>query len=262
MIDVLGNGGVGVSQTMSMGGEMNDPRFASLATGSTADLVRRYRAGVGSIDRRVFQLDDSALTRTFTETQTVIDTDGVELPVGRWSVRTLLGHLADAELIFTTRMRRVIAEENPLLADWDENTFLESSIYTGVADVGDRTVAQAHGVLANDAGWKPQAIGGHVAIIHTLRQWMGEWLGQMPISAWNRRGLHERKGPMSLADLTVYTTWHLEHHSAYLRAKVLTLLGPEQDMSSCESAAKAGGCGVGCGCVGKSEATSNENSTS
>jgi len=245
MIDIHGDGLSGGSESLRGFGAAMDARFASLASGSTVDLIRRYRAGVGSIDRRVFELDELQLGRTFEAGATVVDADGVEMPVGRWSVRSLLGHLADADLVLTMRMRRVLAEESPVLLNWDENAFLDSALYSGVTAGG----YDASGSVNGSGGWRPQAIGGHVAVVHTLRQWMGEWLGQMPMSAWNRRGLHELNGPMTLADLVVYATWHIEHHSAYLRAKVLLLLGPESEASSCESAKMVGGCGPGCGCV-------------
>lgn len=252
MIDVRGDGPGGLmGDGVVGGGKLIDSRFAGLASGSTADLVRRYRAGVGVLDRRVFGLDERALGVTFGEGESVVDGDGVEIPVGRWSVRALLGHLADAELVLTMRMRRVLAEECPVLPEWDENAFLDSALYGGVVPgtgVGD----------GGGGGWKAQAIGGHVAVVHTLRQWMGEWLGGMPMSAWNRRGMHETNGVMSLADLVVYSTWHLEHHAMYLRGKLLVLLGPEvgEDDDACATAMKSGGCGPGCGCVGRgSEST-------
>lgn len=254
MIDVRGDGlGEGPGGLMgdgvAGGGKLFDELFAGLASGSTADLVRRYRAGVGVLDRRVFGLDERALGVTFGEGETVVDGDGVEIRVGRWSVRALLGHLADAELVLTMRMRRVLAEECPVLPLWDENAFLDSALYGGV--VSGRSVG---GVGEGGVGgWKAQAIGGHVAVVHTLRQWMGEWLGVMPMSAWNRRGMHETNGAMSLADLVVYSTWHLEHHASYLRGKLLVLLGPEvgEDGDACATAMKSGGCGPGCGCVGR-----------
>lgn len=165
---------------------------AFLAMG-VPQLLERYRIGVEHFDRRVFELTDEQL-------------DMAWLPsagVGRWPCRVLLGHLADAELVFVARMRQMVAEERPTFSVWDENAFIDAGIYNGPA--------------------RPP--GAFVAAIHTLRKWHGEWLGTLEPAAFERMALHPVRGPQSMKTVLTYDTWHLEHHAWYLNAKVARLKG-------------------------------------
>ena len=48
--------------------------------------------------------------------------DLLAFPVpGTWSIQQIVLHLADSELVFLDRMKRVIAEEKPALLAFDEN---------------------------------------------------------------------------------------------------------------------------------------------
>ena len=49
--------------------------------------------------------------------------------VGRWSIHEVVIHLMDSDVIAVHRMKRVIAEENPLLIGYDENKFIASLFY-------------------------------------------------------------------------------------------------------------------------------------
>src|SRR3954466_13956103 len=90
-----------------------------LAALPDAELVARYRAGLEIFDRRLFDLSDAQADEGCAP----------EGAVGLWSVRTLVGHLADAELVFSHRMRRAVGEDNPVVAEWDENPFVDAGLY-------------------------------------------------------------------------------------------------------------------------------------
>lgn len=173
---------------------------------STAELIAKYRVGMENFDRRVFELSGAQLDTAFLP----------DAGVGRWPVRVLLGHLADAELVFTHRMRRAVGEENPVVALWDEDAFVESGIYSGAS------------------------IAGFIAAIHTMRRWTAEWLSGLSEQQMTRKIMHPEKGEQTVHQVLVYATWHMEHHAEFLRRKVEKMLGP---------AVKAG-CGPGCGCHG------------
>lgn len=173
---------------------------------SPADLLARFVVSVERFDRRVLTLSDEQLDTAFLEgakTQ-----DGV--PLGRWPVRVLLGHLADAELAFVQRMRRIAAEDQPVLQAWDENAFIDAGIYGT-----DQTPA------ANR-----QPIAAFIGTVFTLRKWTGEWLRTLEPAAFQRVGLHTTRGEQTLQMILAYDTWHLEHHAAFLNAKVTRFLGP------------------------------------
>lgn len=198
---------------------------AELGALDTAALLNRYARGVENFSPRVFQLDDEQLDMAFLPD--VAESHGT----GRWPTRVLLGHLADAELVYTHRIRRVAAEESPLLENWDEDAFIDAGIYNPPSPSGP---------ALNGASPDP---AGFIATIHTLRRWTAQWLESLDDAAWSRRGMHAQAGPMTLKDLVTYTTWHLEHHSAILSAKLERLLGPEPEMPVPEQ-----GCGANCAC--------------
>src|SRR5688572_20097729 len=145
-----------------------------------AELIARYRRGLERFDSRIFELSDEQMDLAFLP----------DAGVGRWPVRVLVGHLADAELAFTHRMRRAVAEENPVLAVWDENAFIDAGLYAG--------------------GQYP--MGGFIAAIHTLRRWTAEWLATLTPEQLERKALHPERGPLTVRRMLVMTTWHLEHH--------------------------------------------------
>jgi hypothetical protein len=190
-----------------------DPIYEEISRLDALELAARYGRGVENFDRRIFELSDDQLDLAFLP----------EAGVGRWPVRVLLGHLADAELLYVHRMRRTVGEDGPVLALWDENAAIDAGLYTG--------------------GRYP--IGAFVAVIHTLRRWTAEWLATLTQEQWARRALHPERGEMTVRLMAVYATWHLEHHARYLDLKVTRFLGPG---ACAEDRPKSGGCGPGCGC--------------
>lgn len=157
------------------------------------EIVGRYARGTTLLERRLLDLDDEQADAFFRP----------EAGVGRWSCRALIGHLADAEVVQVHRMRRTVAEDQPVFALWDENAFLDAGLYSGAG----------------------HPLAGFVATIHTLRAWTGEWLESLPESAWGRVSLHPESGEQTLRALLNKTTWHFEHHVWYLRRKLSRILG-------------------------------------
>ncbi len=161
-------------------------------------LIERYRTGSSLIQRRVLDLTDEQLDTFFLP----------DVSIGRWSCRVLLGHIADADLVNAHRMRRIVAEDFPVLSLWDENAFIDAGLYGGPRGGADKPVA------------------GFVAIIHAIRMWSAEWLTTLDGEQLARAALHPERGPTSVLDVLVYGAWHLEHHIAYLNLKLDRLLGP------------------------------------
>ncbi|MBL8761516.1 MAG: DinB family protein [Phycisphaerae bacterium] len=205
---------------------------------SIPDLLRRYRKGIENFDRRIFWLDADQLDFAFLP----------EADVGRWPVRVLLGHLADAEIVFSHRMRRAVGEDNPVLSVWDENAFIDHNIYGGT-DTEGLSPEAAHDRVV-------RAVGGAVAMIHTTRQWTGDWLLSLRAEQFDRMALHPERGGESVKQMLSYAAWHLEHHARYLACKLDRLVGkdatpPKAEGSAEGSAGGSGGCGSGCGCHGQ-----------
>lgn len=173
-----------------------------------SELLTRFRRGLELMDPRVFELSDEQMDMAFLP----------DAGVGNWPVRVLVGHLADADMAFVHRMRRAVAEDMPVVNSWDENSFIESGMY---AD-----------------GRYP--VAGFIAVIHTLRRWTSEWLATLTPEQLARQMMHTERGPMTVRRVLVYATWHLEHHTRFLNAKVCKMLGPKPE--------SGGSCGAGCGC--------------
>jgi len=191
--------------------------WTSIAAMDSRELVRRYRYSVGHFDERVFELSDEQLDTAFTP----------EAGVGRWPARVLLGHLADAELVYAHRIRRAVAEPGAMLALWDEHAFIDAGLYAGAGE-------------GNALNGAPPPIGAFVGAIWTMRQWVGEWLGKLDDGAWSRTVMHPERGELSVRDMAISNTWHLENHAYWLNAKIERFLGP-----------RPGGCGPqGCGSTG------------
>lgn len=169
---------------------------------SPADLRARFAVGVENLDRRVLELPDDLLDTAFLPDAA---SSGAGLGIGRWPARVLVGHLADAEVLFVHRMRRTVAEDSPVLALMEEDAFIDAGLYGPKAPVA-----------------------GFVAVIHTLRTWTAQWLETLTDDQWTRRALHPQRGEQTLRRIVEYDTWHLEHHAAILRRKIDRVLGGDK----------------------------------
>lgn len=115
---------------------------------------------------------------------------------GEWSVHETLTHLRDAERqIFLPRLRRVTAEDRPALAVFDEAAY-------------------------HQANWNPAE-----PLAHILADFVADRGAEVALleaaADWGRVGLHQTRGPVTLAWLAEYAVGHTwEHHSQILRARL------------------------------------------
>src|SRR3954447_9175274 len=94
--------------------------------------------------------------------------------VGKWSIQQVIVHLADAELAFADRIKRIAAEDDPVLQAWDENRFVERLAY-------DMQSAQYAGIL-----------------IALTRKQVTAILRALPDDAFARTGRHSERGPQTI----------------------------------------------------------------
>lgn len=194
------------------------------------ELILRYRRGVENFDRRLFNLTEAQIDTAFLP----------EADVGRWPLRVLIGHLVDADIVFTHRMRRGVGEDNPLVSMWDENAFIDNDVYgTKLQNRGPDSPEAAHRRVMS-------VVAGGVALIHTLRQWTGDWLMTLSTEQLGRRLMHPERGEQTVKTVLSYATWHLEHHARYVTAKLDKLVGPDRADEKSAGAC----CGPSCGCHG------------
>jgi hypothetical protein len=221
------------------GTALNLPSLDQVRGLDPVTLIGRLRLGIETFDPRVFDLSHSDLDRAWLP----------DAGVGRWSCRALLAHLMDCELVYSYRIRRVLAEDGPVFENFDEDAFVDSPLYgmrgRDPADTrGDTAVRTPPGAMA--------------AAIHTLRQMTGAVLYQLDPAEWERTGMHPTEGPMTLRELVSLHTWHLEHHAAFMNAKIERMLGPRPPEEACAEAGQPGGCGAGCACAAAGDAQGTE----
>ncbi len=144
-------------------------------------VIDRYEAQAHDLKHWVRGLTDAEL-------------DGFPVP-GTWSVRQLVVHMYDSDLIATHRMRRIAAEDRPLLVNYDETAFSK--------------------VAAINAG-SVEDVGELFAI---NRRWTADFLRALPDAAFERAGVHSRRGLVTIAQMVGMYVQHVEGHRVFLLAK-------------------------------------------
>jgi hypothetical protein len=126
------------------------------------------------------------------------DLDAVAVP-GKWSLRTLTIHVMDSDMFCLGRMKRIIAEDNPLLIAYDEDAFAASLGY-GRLDLG----------MCCD-------------LFRLGRLHMGQILRPLAPEAFSRSGVHNQNGRVTLLQLVEGYIRHVDHHMAFAREKLRVL---------------------------------------
>ncbi len=115
-----------------------------------------------------------------------------------WTPHQILGHLVDAEIAFSFRLRKIIAEENPFYPSFDEERWGETLRHEAIP------------VLLFVSVWKP------------LRELNIQLLRLMPVLAWERQGVHETNGSQTLMDVVRGMLAHDIYHLKQLKASDTT----------------------------------------
>jgi len=111
---------------------------------------------------------------------------------GKWSIRQIIAHLADAELVGAHRLRQVIAEDNPTLIAFDQDAWTRNLDY---------------------ARRKPKT---SLETFRRIRAENYELLKELPESAYERTGNHSENGAMTLRRLLEGYAQHAESHARQL----------------------------------------------
>ncbi|HLK65910.1 MAG TPA: DinB family protein [Bryobacteraceae bacterium] len=142
-------------------------------------LLERYRRGA--------ELLAVVLTGVFGEEE-----DFASAP-GKWTVRQIVAHLADAELVGGHRFRQVIAEENPTLIAYDQDA------WAAKLDYSRRKPKQS------------------LETFRRLRAENYDLLKGLPEGAFTRTGNHSENGKMTLLQLLEGYAGHAESHARQLQ---------------------------------------------
>jgi uncharacterized damage-inducible protein DinB len=122
------------------------------------------------------------------------DRGGFRYAEGKWSIREVIGHICDAERIFTYRALRMARGDTTPLASFDENEYVK----TAGSDA--RTLSN----LAREFG--------------AVREASVQLFESLPDDAWGRSGVASGKD-VSVRALAYITAGHAMHHLGILRER-------------------------------------------
>jgi hypothetical protein len=108
---------------------------------------------------------------------------------GRWSIRQIMAHLADSEIVDADRLRRVIAEENPTLMGYDQEAW------------------------ASNLNYARRKISESLETFRRLRAENYDLLKDLPEAVFERTGTHSERGPVTLRQLVELNAEHPEKHA-------------------------------------------------
>jgi hypothetical protein len=120
---------------------------------------------------------------------------------GAWSVRQVVCHLADGEIVYADRMKRVIAEDSPTFFEADPNLLVPA-------------------LFCLQRPWEAE-----LNVIEAVRAHMLPILRSCTVNDFQRTGVHSLDGPMTLETLLARITAHIPHHVAFIEQKLRALTG-------------------------------------
>ena len=150
-------------------------------TAEQDDAIARYAAGSDWLDAAIGDLPAS-------QRRTAV-------APGRWSVLQVVCHIADFELVYADRMKRVIAEDRPTMFGGDPDLFAASLAYD------------------------QRDLEEELQVIAAVRRQMTRLLRTLAAAAFERVGIHSHDGPLTLATLLNRIAGHIPHHAGFIRQK-------------------------------------------
>jgi len=143
-----------------------------------AARIERYRTAAADLDDALADITDEELDRS---------PGG-----GEWTARQVVHHLADGEAMSHTRLRRLVADDNPLIQGYDEPVFAQRLHY-------DRPIASSLGVVA------------------AVRAASLDLMAAMTPEDWAKTGTHTEVGTYSVdLWLEIYSE-HVHEHADQIR---------------------------------------------
>lgn len=144
-------------------------------------LLARYDAGSATVRAMVAGLTPAELNRA--------------IGPGTWSIRQVVIHLLDSDLIATHRIRRMVAEELPLLVSYDETVFAEK------------------------LGYEHDDITLVCDLFELNRRFTSALLRRLPASGFERVGIHTQRGRVTVGETIEIYARHVEHHLEFVKGK-------------------------------------------
>jgi len=142
------------------------------------ELIDRYRDGYAEVMRALDGCTFEELDRRTAPDQ--------------WSAREIVHHLADSEMTSAIRLRRLIAEEAPLIQGYDQEEYARRLFY-------DRPIEAS------------------LAAFRAARESTAEILARLTPEQWQRQGTHSESGAYDATKwLQIYAA-HAHNHADQIR---------------------------------------------
>lgn len=142
-------------------------------------LIERYREGPAQVDRALEGISDEELDFRIAD--------------GEWTPREVVHHLADSEMTSAIRIRRLIAENEPMIVGYDEEEYARRLYYS-------RPIASSLLALAG------------------ARASTADFLDEFQPSDWERFGTHdEMDEPFTVRGWLEYYAEHAHDHANQIR---------------------------------------------
>ena len=122
-------------------------------------------------------------------------------PPGNWSILQNVCHIADFELVYADRLKRVIAEDQPTLFGGDPDVFAAKLAYF------------------------QRDLEEELNLISAVRREVARILKTLNAADFQRVGIHSEAGALSLKQLLERIAGHIPHHLQFVEAKKATLTG-------------------------------------
>jgi hypothetical protein len=148
-------------------------------SGERQRLIDRYREGPAEIDRALEGITEAELD--------------FQIADGEWTPREVVHHLADSEMTSAIRIRRLIAENQPVIVGYDQEEFARRLYYT-------------------------RPIEGSLAALAGARASTADFLDEFQESDWERFGSHsEYAEPFTVIGWLEYYADHAHDHADQIR---------------------------------------------
>lgn len=143
-------------------------------------LISRYRDGHRAVMTALDGLREDELDRSASD---------------EWTPRMIAHHLADSEMTSAIRLRRLIAEDGPVITGYDETQFAKK--------------------LTSD-----RPIEASLEAMRWARESTAQILDRLSEAEWQRAGTHSESGPYSVEDwLTIYANHGHDHAKQIERSR-------------------------------------------
>jgi hypothetical protein len=112
---------------------------------------------------------------------------------GKWTIKQLVRHVADTEIVVGMRMRQIIAEDSPTLIPFDQEKWAANLSYE-TADAA-----------------------ASLVVFETLREDTVRVLEALPAEAFDRPGVHPERGTKPLVEWVQLFARHVFTHADQIR---------------------------------------------